>query len=240
MKNIFRIIAVAVLLSGAVTAFAQGYGRYEVRWGKVYYGNVELREADARTIQDLGYGYAKDCCNVYWKGQILPYVDPTYFRLNDRYADRPPLKHEPGGRPGYGHYDNYGYIVTGNAVLFNGRLVLGARASSFKDMGWGYAADSYNVYYCGEVIQGASVRNFKVVKDGYAKNSYDVYYLGQKIHGAVPSSFKLLSDGYAKDSFSVFYCGEKIHQANVHTFKVLRGGYAQDIFHSYYLGKVLK
>ena len=110
-------------------------------------------------------------------------VLPTYFRLNDRYADRPPLKHEPGGRPGQGHYDNYGYIVTGNAVLFNGRLVPGARASSFKDMGWGYAADSYNVYYCGEVIQGASVRNFKVVKDGYAKNSYDVYYLGQKIHG---------------------------------------------------------
>ena len=241
MKNIKRMIAVAVLMLGAVAAFAQSYGHYEVRWGKVYYGNMELRDADSRTIQDLGYGYAKDRNYVYWNGQVLPYVDPTYFRLNDRYADRPPVHHVPGGKPGKpGHndrYDNYGYVVTGNAVLFNGRLVTGARASSFKDLGWGYAKDSFDVYYCGEKISGASTSSFKVLKDGYARDSFDAYYLGKKIKGASAGSFKALEDGYAKDSFSIYYLGVKVEGAWVSSFKVLGNGYAQDAFNTYYLGR---
>lgn len=244
MKNISRFIAVAVLMLSAVAAFAQGYGRYEVRWGKVYYGNVELRDADPRTIQDLGYGYAKDGGHVYWNGQVLPYVDPVYFRLNDRYADRPPVSNKPGvkpGKPSYNdRYDNYGYVITGNAVLFNGRVVSGARASSFKDLGWGYGKDSFDVYYCGEKISGASSSSFKVLKDGYAKNSFDVYYLGKEIKHASPDSFKLLNDGYAKDSFSVYYLGVKVEGAWVSTFKVLGNGYAQDAVNTYYLGRKVK
>lgn len=242
MKKIIRILAVAALMLSAVSAFAQSYGRYEIRWGKVYYGNVELREADPYSIQDLGYGYAKDRRYVYWDGQVLPYVDPVTFRLNDRYSDRPPMQDHHEGRPGYGgeRYDNYGYVITGNAVLFNGRLVKDARASSFKDLGWGYAKDAFDAYYCGELMDGVSASMIKVLKDGYAKTSFDVYYMGRPVEDAFSNSFKVLQDGYAKDSFNVFYCGKEIQGAWPSSFKVLGNGYAQDSYSTYYRGVKVK
>ena len=81
MKNISRFIAVAVLMLSAVTTFAQNSGGYKILNGKVYYKNVILHEADPNTIQDLGYGYAKDNENVWFEGKILPLVDPHMFRL---------------------------------------------------------------------------------------------------------------------------------------------------------------
>ena len=70
MNRIKRMIAVAVLLLSAVAAFAQSptsrpappsqQGSYRIMGDKVYYNNIIMHEADPRTIQDLGYGYAKD------------------------------------------------------------------------------------------------------------------------------------------------------------------------------------
>jgi len=239
MKNLVKTIAVAVLMLCAAAAFAQSYGRYEVRRDRVYFNGVEVRTADVRWFSDLGYGYAKDRNHVYLNGQILPYVDPSSFKVDRRYG--PASNVFPDKNDGYvqGWY-NDGYIIAGNTVLYNGYVVTGARASSFKDLGWGYAKDAYTIYYCGRSVSGVSVNNFKVLKDGYARSTYDVVYMGEKIHGAVASSFKLIADGYAKDAFSVFYCGEKIHEANVNSFKVLRGGYASDIFHAYYQGKIIR
>lgn len=243
MKRIKKTFAVVVLLLSSALAFAQNYGHYEVRRDRVYFNGVELRTADARWFNDLGYGYAKDRNHVYLNGQILPYVDPSSFKIDRRYG--PSSGSITGGNLGFGNdYVNgwyeEGYIVAGIHVLFNGRVIADARVSSFKDLGYGYAKDAYNVYFCGVKMQGTSVNNFKVIKEGYAKNSYDVYYLGKKIHGAVPSSFRLLEDGYSRDSHSVFYCGEKIHQANVNSFRVLRGGYANDAYHAYYMGQIVK
>lgn len=243
MKNFVKTIAVAVLMLCAAAASAQNYGRYEVRRDRVYFNGVELRQAEARWFNDLGYGYAKDRNHVYLNGQILPYVDPSSFKVDRRYA--PASGSLTGGNLGFGSdyvngwYDK-GYVVAGIYVLFNGRVIDGAAVSSFKDLGSGYAKDAHHVYFCGERMQGTMVQNFKVIKDGYARNNYDVYYLGKKIHGASASSFRLIADGYARDAHSVYYCGEKLHQANVNSFRVLRGGYANDAFHAYYLGKIVK
>ena len=92
MKNIKRMIAVAVLMLSAVAAFAQSptsrpappssqQGSYRIMGDKVYYNNIIMHEADPRTIQDLGYGYAKDNEYVWFEGKILPLVDPHMFRL---------------------------------------------------------------------------------------------------------------------------------------------------------------
>ena len=108
MRNIIKTLAVAALMMSAVAAFAQmpGAGQkpgsnqrpsvqkvsssdYTVRGTKVYYGRVELRDADYRTFVDLGHGYAKDNDNVWWNGAVLPYVDATSFRLTTQ-----------SGRPG--------------------------------------------------------------------------------------------------------------------------------------------
>ena len=264
MKNIFKTLAVAVLMMSAVAAFAQSptsrpapavkhvsTTEYAIRGSKVYYNNVELRDADYRTFKALGYGYAKDKNNVWWYGVVLPYVDAKSFRLTTQ-SGKPNVTPGPGstpnvvpGVPGYGpgatpgaapsmpgygpgpgpgYAPGYGqggahghggyevpigYEVIGSTVYYNGDKVKGARASSFKDLGWGYAVDTFDVYYCGKEID-ASTTNFKVLEDGYAKNSFDVFYLGKEVKGASASSFKVLSNGYAKDSFDTYYNGKKI------------------------------
>ena len=265
MKNIFKTLAVAVLMMSAVAAFAQSPTSrpapptknttaqdYEVRSSKVYYGRIELKDADYRTFENLGHGYAKDKANVWWKGVVLPYVDAKYFRLTTQ-TDKPgttpghnpsspgapgapgygpstpgapgqgnPPGYGPGapgygpgygpGAPGYGNVPGgYGhnYVVSGSYVYYNGERVKGARASSFKDLGWGYAMDTFDVYYCGKEID-ASTMNFEVLTDGYAKNVFDVFYCGKEVKGASPSSFKVLSNGYAKDAFDTYYMGKEI------------------------------
>ena len=259
MRNIIKTLAVAALMMSAVAAFAQmpGAGQkpgsnqrpsvqkvsssdYTVRGTKVYYGRVELRDADYRTFVDLGHGYAKDNDNVWWNGSVLPYVDATSFRLTT-HSGRPAQGpgSAPGMAPGYGPgatpgmgpgmAPGYGpgttpgtpghgmsaqphmakYEVIGNSVFFNGVKVKGARASSFKDLGWGYAMDTFDVYYLGEEID-ASTMNFKVLTDGYAKNSFDVFYCGKEVKGASPSSFKVLEYGYAEDAFDTYYLGKEI------------------------------
>ena len=239
MKNIFKTLAVAVLMLSAVAVFAQSPTSrpvpqpkkhttatgYEVRGNKVYYGRVELREADYRTFEALGHGYAKDRNNVWWQGSVLPYVDARSFRLVTQtgkpgpapgYGPVPPPPGPSGPPVGPGHGPVPGghevfmrYEVIGSTVYYNGVKVKGARASSFKDLGWGYAMDTFDVYYCGKEID-ASTMNFEVLTDGYAKNAFDVFYFGEEVKGASPSSFKVLSNGYAKDSFDTFYKGQKI------------------------------
>ena len=244
MKNISRWIAVAVLMLSAVAVFAQTpvrrepprgqepATRYEVRSGRVYYGNVMVQNADIRSFVDLGHGYAKDKGNVWWEGRLLPYVDAMSFRLNVQPGpgngpagpgNGPGMGpgHGPGngpgnapGGPGHGPGPdgpgNYGkYTIKGGVVYYNGVKVKDARASSFKDLGWGYAKDTFDVYYCGKEID-ASSSSFKVLADGYAKDSFDVFYRGKEVKDAWPSSFKVLGDGYAKDSFHTYYRGAKV------------------------------
>ena len=239
MRNIIKTLAVAVLMMSAVAAFAQmpGAGQkpgsnqrpsvqkvsssdYTVRGTKVYYGRVELRDADYRTFVDLGHGYAKDNDNVWWNGAVLPYVDALSFRLTTQ-SGRP--GQGPGTAPGMGPGTAPGvpghgvsaqppmakYEVIGNSVFFNGVKVKGARASSFKDLGWGYGMDSFDVYYLGKEID-ASTMKFRVLSDGYAINAFDVFYCGREVKGASTSSFRVLGYGYAEDAFDTYYLGKEI------------------------------
>ena len=226
MKNIFKTLAVAVLMLSAAAAFAQNpvtrpaphsqhttASSYEVRGNKVYYGRVELCDADSRSFEDLGHGYAKDKNNVWWQGSVLPFVDVKYFRLTTSTSKpgpmpgRGPGDQGPGNAPG--KHGVMSYEVIGNTVYYNGVKVKGAKASSFKDLGWGYAVDNFDVYYCGKEID-ASTMNFTVLTDGYAKNSFNVFFCGKEVKGASTSSFKVLSNGYAKDAFDTFYMGKEI------------------------------
>lgn len=264
MKSSYRLIAVAVLLMSAVAVFAQSYGRYEVRLDKVFYAGAVINGADAYTIRDLGYGYAKDKNNVYWNGQVLPFVDPVGFKLHGGHADYQPVPQEPAPAPrqdigqalgsvlgsilgqvaGTGAapqapepvYIREGYFVDCDVVLYNGVLVEGANPGYFQDLGNGYAIDDRSSYYAGQKIKGITSVNFRSVRDGYARNTNNIYYLGKKIDVTSPSSFTVLKDGYAKDSFRVYYCGVLVKNATASSFKVLGDGYAKDSFRTFHRG----
>ena len=267
MKVLSRWIAVAVLMMSAVAAFAQDSGGYRIMNGKVYYNSTILHEADPHTLQDLGYGYAKDHENVWLEGKLLPLVDARSFRLKNSAPPVPPsggdlglgdilagilglgAGQNPGpghhGQPGPDHPDHdhgapheRGYEVIGSKVYFNGVIVSNASAHSFKDLGWGYAKDIDRVYYNGKRLTGNPSR-FKALTDGYAMDSFDVYYFGKKIEAST-SGFKVLSDGYAKDAFDAYYCGKEVVGSSASTFKVLENGYAEDAWETYYLGKKVR
>ncbi|CAF3868031.1 unnamed protein product [Adineta steineri] len=131
-----------------------------------------------------------------------------------------------------------GYRVDSYNVYFNGQLVEGLSASSFKDLGYGYAKDIMHVFFMGKQIKGASGSSFQVLAGGwYSKDFMDVYYWGEKLPGASGSSFQVLSGQYAKDFMDVFYAGKKIQGASASSFKILEDGYAKDFMDVYYAGK---
>lgn len=173
---------IVLMATFALSASAQSSRQirpYSFNKKGVFYGRQPVMGIDPRTFVDLGYGYAKDRYNVYFEGQILPFVDPLTFRL------KVPGRVYPGDYPvnpndDYNPYYTEGYIVTSNAVLYNGEKISDS-PSSFKDLGWGYGKDAFDVYYMGKKVNGASTTSFKVLKDGYAEDAFDTYYRGRVV-----------------------------------------------------------
>ena len=251
MKNILKTMAVAVFMMSAVAAFAQTSGGYKILNGKVYYNNQILHDADPQTIQDLGYGYAKDNENVWYEGKLLPLVDPHRFGLKNDAHHAVPVSPHPAPVP-----QNYQNQVLGsllNVLLGNGSNQTVAptpgnnpgpehvqhpgpgpdHSNIHQERGYEVIGDK--VYYNGVLVSNASPHSFKDLGCGYARDSKKVYYCGKKLTDN-PSRFKALSDGYAMDSFDVYYFGEEI-DASTSGFKVLSDGYAKDAFDAYYCGK---
>ena len=255
MKTTRKIIAVAVLVLSAVTVFAQNTGGYRVLNGKVYYNNNILQEADPNTILDLGYGYAKDCENVWLEGKLLPLVDARSFRLKNSPPPPPPplqqqepsyglgnllsdvlgaaLGRDMDNKPGNQHVPHSGHQPVPHPGPGHHSGHDHGHTNIYQEIG--YEIVEMKVYYNGTVVSNASAHSFKDLGCGYAKDSYRVYYCGKKLTDN-PSRFTALTDGYAMDSFDVYYFGKKI-EASTAGFKVLSDGYAKDAFDAYYCGK---
>lgn len=185
----------------------------------VYYRGELLTEADARSFEFLGHGYAKDNWHVFYNGRILNGADPNTFVLYedaDNYiVYRPNGNNRPHGmrpnRPSGNESYNYGYTKDTFNAYYRGQKIEGASGSSFQVLKDGYAKDSFNAYFNGRKIDGSSGNSFQVLRDGYSKDTFNAYYRGQKIEGASGSSFQVTEEGYAKDSFNMFYRGKKIN-----------------------------
>lgn len=225
MRKYKIAVAVMTIILASSIGFAQERLAYQIRNGKVYYENTELRGSDPYSFSELGYGYAKDRFHVYINGEILPYVNPSNFSVSSEFApdvwNHPHC--EPGQRPS-GHHKNPhsgnrydygtrrgGYTVIDKCVFFEGRPVSDATVSSFSDLGQGYAKDAFSVYFMGNKIEDATAQSFTVLKDGYAKDAFSAYYFGRKIEGA-GLNFQVLKNGYAKDDFSVWFRGQLVKE----------------------------
>lgn len=243
-KMVKKMMLAAAMLSLTTMVSAQRYeSAYSVRGNEAIYEGRVIREADAKSFQILGHGYAKDRYNVYLDGQVLRFVDPQTFRLYERDMARP-NPGRPGNIVGGGHRGDYvnrpTYHMDRFNVYFNGEKVQGASASSFKDLGDGYGCDSFSAYYFGKKIHGSTGSSFQVIGYGYSKDAFNVYYDGVKLNGVSGNRFELLGYGYSKDAFNVFYNGEKVQGASTSSFHVDRDGYAHDNFNTYYFGKKIR
>lgn len=222
MKNVAMKTMMAVTLLSLTTLVCAQNNRHDylVRGNQVEHNGHRMPNADARSFTILGHGYAKDFQNVYYNGEILPFVDPQSFRLRDMppapgsniHVGRGDSPAAPGNYgPGTPAHPDFSYMVMPNGdVLFNGKLLKNAYGRSFKDLGGGYGKDNLTVFYMGKEIKGAFSSSFQVLADGYSKDSSDVYYLGNEIRGAMASSFKVDGRGYAHDTFNTYYKGKEV------------------------------
>ena len=197
-----KSLMVIGFIGWSLSGFSQAY---KIDRNKVFFDKKPIPHADALTFVDLGFGYAKDCENVYLEGRILAFVDPATFRLKVRGNAHP---HEHGDRhePGRNHK---GYHKTKFNVYYGDKKI-DAMASTFKEIGDGYAKDAFNVFYYGKKIEDANGSTFKLLEGGYSKDSFNVFYYGKKVEGANASTFKYTGDGYGEDTFNAFYRGRKI------------------------------
>ena len=233
-------LCTVLMMAGVWSAAAQGRDAYAVRYGRVYFENNEIRGADARSFRDLGYGYGKDRYHVYMYGRVLPYVDPSSFRVSRRYEPDyvpgnphtgPGNGNHPG--PGNGNHPNTG---PGNGDRpGNAGPGYGSPGGGRPDES-GYRVTTHEVFYNGRKISGASANSFRDLGYGYGKDSFSVFYCGKELRDAMASTFKVLGWGYAKDSFNVYYGGKVLKDAMASTFRVLDNGYAEDAFNTWYRG----
>lgn len=202
-KDFFqKSLMVIGFIGWSLSGFSQAY---KIDRNKVFFDREPIPHADARTFEDLGFGYAKDRDNVYLDGRELEFVDPATFRLKGRDNSHP---HEH--RDWHEHGRNQrGYYKT-NFNVYYGDKKIDAMAATFKDIGNGYAKDAFNVFYYGMRIDGASASTFKVLGGGYSKDAFNVFYYGKKVDDASASTFKYTGDGYGEDTFNAFYRGRKI------------------------------
>lgn len=176
MKKI--IMGVMLLMSIAVSAQnVRSY--YSKSRQNVYFRGREVKGADVRTFIELGHGYGKDGFQVFYMGDLLPYVDATSFRLkgqgtNSSYDEYLPDAALPGTALGDG------YSKDDFNVYFNGHKI-DASEMSFRRLGGGYGMDDFNVYYLGRKLKDASVLSFKYIGDGVGVDDFNKFYNGRKV-----------------------------------------------------------
>ena len=197
-----KSLMVIGFIGWSLSGFSQAY---KIDRNKVFFDRKPIPQADARTFVDLGFGYAKDCDNVYLDGRILEFVDPATFRLKGR-GNTHPHEHRDWQEHGKNHK---GYHKTKFNVYYGDKKI-DAMAATFKEIGNGYAKDAFNVFYYGTKIEDANGSTFKLLEGGYSKDSFNVFYYGKKVEGANASTFKYTGDGYGEDTFNAFYRGRKI------------------------------
>lgn len=174
-----RIILELMLLM-SITASAQNERGYYIKSRQnVYFRGREVKGADACTFLELGHGYGKDGFQVFYMGDLLPYVDPASFRLKGQVTipgcdEILPDKALPGRALGDG------YSKDDFNVYFNGRKIE-ALGMSFHRLGGGYGKDDFNVYYLGRKLKDASAMSFKYIGDGVGVDDFNKFYNGRKI-----------------------------------------------------------
>lgn len=175
-----RKILAGLMLLVSIAAGAQNErGFYIKSRDNVYFRGREVKGADVRTFIELGHGYGKDRYQVFYMGDLLPYVDAPSFRLKGQGIvsgcdEILPDKALPGSPLGDG------YSKDDFNVYFNGQKI-DASEMSFRRLGGGYGKDDFNVYYLGRKLKDASAMSFKYIGEGVGVDDFNKFYNGRKV-----------------------------------------------------------
>jgi hypothetical protein len=168
-------------------------GIYTIEHNRVLFNGAPVKFADVNSFRIIGHGYAKDRYNVYMNGTILPFVDPSSFKLKDQISNND---------------TQYGRVQdrTNNNDRLKDEIVFDEGEFEHGE----YYKTTFDVFYNRKKIKDAMASSFVVLKGGYAKDAFNVYYRGEKVKDAMASSFVYDGRGYGHDAFNAYYKGKKL------------------------------
>ncbi|MGI6242433.1 MAG: DKNYY domain-containing protein [Prevotella sp.] len=209
MKTI-RLLWLSAALFVTVPMCAQNHWNdYARRDSMVSYQGQVLANADAATFVELGFGYGKDKFNVYYRGEVLEFVNPNTFEVSAKYTRR----HRIGDKKvkTFAGDDNDQKAERTSSKNENPSSTVLAKLGLGTAVSGEYTVTNDGVKYEGQPVKGAEVASFEVLKAGYAKDKHHAYYMGQAIPGALGGKhFQYTSDDYATDGLHTYFKGKEV------------------------------
>ncbi|MBO4565235.1 MAG: DKNYY domain-containing protein [Bacteroidaceae bacterium] len=180
-------------------------------------------DADPKTFEDLGDGYAHDNRHAFFEGDIIKHADgATFKRISSRYA------------------------VDATHVIHYDTIMPTADPKTFKVHSEQLTEDAKDYYWYGRAIHVADKSSFVVLGD---INNWETYWAKDKVNGycmgydPVPladyESFKpaktigFVSGYYAVDTFQVYFKDHVVEGADPATFREVDFFVGQDRFRVY-------
>lgn len=208
-KTIHRwVVAISTFFVATAASAQVAWNDYRLQGDSVLYQGQLLADADAPTFAELGYGYGRDRWNVYYRGEVLEFVNPATFEVSARHTRHHKIGRGPAGQAalsagaapvhpadktvttaasllatmGLGTAVRGQYVVEGNAVSYEGHAVKEADAATFEPLRAGYARDRRRAYYMGRVVSGAlGGSHFRYIGDDYATDGLHTYFKGREV-----------------------------------------------------------
>lgn len=208
------LLAAAVAVFSAMPAAAQtAWNDYKADSLGVYYQGQKVDGADAASFSELGFGYGKDKHNVYYRGEVLEFVDPEYFRVDAKFTRRHSISAAPGLHPG----KHLPVVRPPKKVEIKEKDDKKGSSSIEDFFGLGtsetgeYAVSDGRVTYEGTVVKGADAATFEPLKAGYARDKRHGYYKGKVISNAIGGKhFTYSGDDYATDGLRTYFKGKEV------------------------------
>lgn len=244
------------------------YTNYASDKNHVYYKNKILEEGnqnafcillypDYDTIVDYIPGTAVDLKNVYYRGEIIPDIDPEIIR--------PFTIH----RAWYAKND----------IIYKGKVIKGIDLDNFHKIEGDIYTDNKRIYYKILPVENIEPDKIVILSNNYIKddndlcyleedrdgnltantftphiNSFDIlpennafsfdrfklYFKGLEIKDIDLGSISMIGDNYIQDKEHIFCGNVKLDDADLGLFMLLGDGYASDGHHTYYQDKLLE
>lgn len=193
-----------------IDSFTQFNDDYFTLDDSVYFGKNRVAQADAKTFQIINNaGFAKDASQVFYQQHRLPNADAHSYALL--------LEHGSYGRDNSRIYyknqllgekktplkvlSNDDYLVSGDKVFFQGKVIEGANADYFTllERFASYASDGNAVYFQDKRIEGVDLNTVVVInRDMAIRDANFVYWHGSRVEGADVNTFMRSHRNYEK------------------------------------------
>lgn len=134
------------------------------------------------------------------------------------------------------------YAKDKSQVYFNGGVITGADAQSFKTIGEVSAVDRYHAYCMNRPIPGADSNTYRAIDVSWGCDQSDCYHMGTQLHACNPSSFRVYAKNvsYAYDNQCAYYQQWKLPLRDRQSLKILDSGYVKDNKGVYFLDTVVE